>query len=129
MIHVLDTHPLVWHLEGNRRLSPKARAVLTDPSAELVVPTIVLAEVWHLYHRKKIRTSPQEVRARILSASNCSVYPLDEAVLELFPAGLDIHDAIIVATARVYRDVLHRPVRLVTRDEPITQSGLIETLW
>lgn len=129
MIHVLDTHPLVWHLEGNERLSPKARAVLTDPNAELVIPTIVLAEVWYLHHCSKIRTSPSDLRARILSASNCSVYPLDEAVLELFPAGLDIHDAIIVATARVYRDVLRQPVRLITRDRPIAESGLIETLW
>ena len=129
MIHVLDTHPLVWHLEGNGRLSPRARAVLMDPGAELVIPTIVLAEIWHLHNRQKIRTSAQELRARILSASNCSVYPLDEAVLELLPAELDIHDAIIVATARVYRDVLQQPVRLLTCDKPITQSGLVDTVW
>jgi len=94
-----------------------------------VIPTIVLAETWHLYHRKRIRTSPDEVRLRVLSASNCLIYPLDEAVLELFPPNLDIHDAIIVATARVYRELLKQPVRLITCDRMITESRLVETVW
>ncbi len=129
MIHVVDTHPLVWHLEGNPRLSAAARAVLLWPDSEIVIPSIVVAEVWYLYQRKRIATSADEIRERILSSRNCSIYPLDEAVLELLPAGLDIHDAVIVATAKLYRDVLGQPVRLVTCDDAIRQSGTIETLW
>jgi len=129
MIHVLDTHPLVWHLEGNPRLSRIVQQILSAPETQLVIPSIVLAEMWHLYHRKRIRTSPDEVRSRVLSASNCLVYPLDEAVLELFPPDLDIHDAIIVATTRVYWEVLKQPVRLITCDRMITESKLVQTVW
>jgi predicted nucleic acid-binding protein len=129
MIYVLDTHPLVWHLEGNPRLSPAAATVLAASETSLVIPSIVLAEVWHLYHRKRIRTSPDDVRSKVLTAANCAIYPLDEAVLDLFPTNLDIHDAIIVATARLYRDILKQPVRLITCDREIINSRYIETLW
>lgn len=88
-----------------------------------------MAEVWYLYQRKRIKTSPTDIRAQILSAVNCSVYPLDEAVLELLPPGLEMHDAIIVATSLVYRDVIQRPTQLITRDKMITDSGLIEVMW
>jgi predicted nucleic acid-binding protein len=129
VIHVVDTHPLVWHLEGNPSLSAQAAAVLSSGACDIVIPSIVLAEVWHLHQRKRIKTSPQDIRSRILSAANCSVYPLDEAVLDMLPAGLDIHDAVIVGTALVYRDVLKQPTQLITCDRMITESRLIDVLW
>ncbi len=129
MIYVLDTRPLVWYLEGNKKLSPQAAAAMSSASARLVVPTIVLAEIRYLYERKRIRISLELVRARILSSLNCSVHPLDEAVLELFPSGLDIHDAVIVGTALVYRDVLKQPTQLISRDQAIADSRLIDVLW
>src|SRR5437764_860466 len=119
MIYVLDTHPLVWHLETNSKLSRAAAAILNSPVSTLVLPSIVVAEVWYLYERKRIATSPADVRLNLLTAANCSIYPLDDAVLEMLPAGLSIHDAIIVATAKVYRDVLKQPVRLITQDREI----------
>ena len=42
---------------------------------------------------------------------------------------LDIHDAIIVATAIVYRDVLDEDVALITKDSEITDSHLIPIVW
>lgn len=42
---------------------------------------------------------------------------------------LNIHDAIIVATALVYKDILKLPVSLLTKDEEITSSGLVQTCW
>ena len=46
--YLVDTHALVWFLDGDRRLSQDARALLRDESNPLVVPTIVLAEVKYL---------------------------------------------------------------------------------
>jgi len=57
------------------------------------------------------------------------VHPLDEEVVAKIPTNLDIHDAIIVATALVYRDIRQLPVTLITKDTKISQSGLIQTLW
>ena len=129
MIYVVDTHAVVWHLEEDARLSRRAASVLSSSDCRIVVPSIVIAEVWHLFNRKRIEISPREVRSRILTASNCSVYPLDEAVIDLLPPGLDIHDAIIVATALLARDLLGEPTQLITADRKITESGLIDVLW
>ena len=41
---VLDTHSLVWYLEGNLRLGTAAKAVIDDPASQLVLPLIALAE-------------------------------------------------------------------------------------
>lgn len=45
MTYVVDTHALIWHLEAGPRLSEAARKILTDPQSQLVIPTIVLAEM------------------------------------------------------------------------------------
>jgi predicted nucleic acid-binding protein len=129
MIYVADTHPLVWHLENSPSLSDQAAAILEDPSSRIIIPTIVLAEIWHLYHRKRISTSPDAIRSRILASANCAVYPLDEPVLELLPPGLELHDAIIVATALVYRDVIGEQVAVVTKDRAIHTGGLVDVVW
>jgi putative transposase len=43
--------------------------------------------------------------------------------------GLNIHDAIIGATALVSRDILHESVAVVTKNGAMTRSGLLETVW
>lgn len=50
-------------------------------------------------------------------------------MVSLIPTSLNIHDAIIVATALVYRDILKLPVKIVTKDTEITSSGLVDTCW
>lgn len=42
MIYVLDTHAVVWFLEGSSRLGSAAKEAISDPAGELVIPTIVL---------------------------------------------------------------------------------------
>ena len=48
MILVLDTHPVVWFLEASSRLSSKAQQAISDPSSQLIIPSIVLAEITEL---------------------------------------------------------------------------------
>jgi len=129
LTYILDTHPLVWFLEASPRLSAVARAAISDPASQLVIPSIVLVEISYLYARKRIATDVGAVRRRILTATNCVAYPLDEQVVEHIPTNLDIHDAIVVATALVYRDVLRQQVTVITKDEAIRQSRLVEVLW
>ena len=129
MTHVMDTHALVWFLNRSPRLSPGARDALGDPTAQVVIPTIVLAEIAFLYARKRITVDLHAVMAHIASTTNCIVYPLDEAVVERLPAALDIHDAIIVATALVFRDALGTSTSVVTKDGDIVASGLVNVTW
>ncbi|MGH9761080.1 MAG: type II toxin-antitoxin system VapC family toxin, partial [Blastocatellia bacterium] len=46
--YVLDAHPLIWYLEGNPRLSSTARSLIDEPSSDLVLPAIALAEALHV---------------------------------------------------------------------------------
>ena len=129
MICIVDTHALVWFLEGNKRLSAVAQAALADPHNQLVLPTLVLAEANHLYSRKRISVSASRMLSEVANAENCTVYPLDENVAMRVSGELDIHDAIIVATALVYRELSTDTVVVVTRDEAIIRSGLVQTIW
>jgi PIN domain nuclease of toxin-antitoxin system len=38
--NIVDAHALVWYLEGNPRLGMQAKAVLDDPTSELILPDI-----------------------------------------------------------------------------------------
>lgn len=69
------------------------------------------------------------VQQSLVGAANGVAYPLDEQVVAMIPTSLNIHDAIIVATALVYKDILKLPVEVVTEDAEITASGLVKTCW
>ena len=129
MVYVVDTHSFVWFLEDNPRLGAQAKTILSDPSARLVIPTIVLAEIVFLYARKRIGVDVQSVLSHVVRSVNCVIYPLDQTVVEFLPTELDIHDAIIVATAKVFRDVLGEEVRIITKNAQIAASGLIPIVW
>ena len=129
MIYVVDTHALIWFLERNPRLSDEGRSLLRSREATLVIPTICLAELVHLSRRGRTSADLQQLRRKLLAAENCRLCALDEAVVDLLPEGLDIHDAIIVATAIISGKVGGEPVRLLTCDAAIIESGLVETVW
>lgn len=129
MQFVADTHALVWYLENDPQLGSDALQALDDPTSIIIVPAIVLAEIAFLFAKKRIPTDPQVVISKITSSINCRVHPLDEVVVGRMPRGLKIHDAIIVATVLVQRDVLKVPTILVTKDEKIGASGLVQVVW
>jgi hypothetical protein len=54
------------------------------------------------------------------------VHPLDEEVLKLIPdvALKELHGRIIVATCK-----LVKANKLITKDEEITLSGIVRTIW
>lgn len=129
MFYVLDTHPIVWFLGSSPRLSQSAKTAIVDPSSHLIIPAIALIEIKFLYSKGRIAIDVDRVQQEIVSASNCTVYPIDEQIVALTPTNLNIHDAIIVATGLVYRDVFGLPTAVVTRDEEIEKSALIQTVW
>jgi hypothetical protein len=94
-----------------------------------VIPTIVLVEIKYLYAHGRIAIDVSDVLAHIAAAGNCRIHPLDELVVNRLPTTLNIHDAIIVATALMYRDDLGEAVAIITRDAQITASGLVPIVW
>ena len=129
MIYVADTHALVWFLEGSTRLSVTARETLISVEAEIVIPAIVLAEIAFLFGRNRVNVDLPTVLDYLSCAENCAIYPLDEAVVEHLPTELNIHDGLIVAIALIFHDILKKDVAIVTKDQEIARSGIVQTVW
>ena len=129
MIIVTDTHPWVWFLTANHRLSSKAKVFLSDSSNLIIIPSIVVLEVKYLYSRKRISVSFEEVLGKTETSENVVIHPLDIDVATCAPVKMEIHDAIIVGTVLYLSDELNEPVPLVTRDKAISDSQLVQTIW
>jgi len=130
--YVLDTHPLVWYLEGNPRLGTQAKAIIDDPDCELILPLIALAEAAFIVERG--RTSipgVQELISSVQADPRIEIYPLNWEVFErsltatIIP---ELHDRFIVATA-LHLQTLGHTVSLLTKDSTIAGAGLVSIIW
>lgn len=130
--YIVDTHALIWYLEGNTKLSKKARAILDDTQSQLVLPLIALAEAAFIVERG--RTSISSVDDLLLgmrSAPHLDLFPLNWEVFEQSLLAInipEIHDRLIVATA-LYLQTLGHTVSLITADSMITVSKLVPVMW
>ncbi|MBV6467748.1 MAG: hypothetical protein PGMFKBFP_03119 [Anaerolineales bacterium] len=129
MYTVTDTHPWVWFLTANSRLSLKAKSALSDSSNIIVIPSIVMMEIKYLYHRKRIPLSFEEVLQQVETAENILFHPMDLSIVSNAPTSFDIHDAIIIGTAIQSAEEYGQGVSLVTADRAITGSHLVPVIW
>jgi PIN domain nuclease of toxin-antitoxin system len=111
MKYVVDTHALIWFLEGNSRLGENAKNVLSDPTSQLILPAIALAEAAWIVERG--RTSIPSVVA-LLNAVNADlrllIYPLDKAIIQeslSLSAITEMHDRQIVSTVLIWLFWIH----------------------
>lgn len=129
---VLDTHALIWYLEGSARLSPSVKAIMDDPATAMILPAIALAEAVYIVDKGRTSISSSADLLRDVSAENrIQVQPLTfEIIQESLSAGGvgEMHDRLIVATA-IHEQRLGNQVSLLTCDANITSSGLISTVW
>lgn len=131
--HATDTHPLVWHILGDPRLSVKAQAIFTEADAglyQIFIPSIVLIEVVYLAEKKRIDpTALDRLFALLdLTPANYVVVPLDVEVvriLRIVDAAKvpEMPDRIVVATAK------HLEVVLITRDVTMATAGIVTVVW
>ncbi|MFO7651030.1 MAG: PIN domain-containing protein [bacterium] len=129
MVCVVDTHTLVWYLTDSPKLGRSAAEALEQSDTELIIPTIVLAELKYLHQRRRIPLSLVLVRRMLEADERCVFYPLTDQVVDLLPLHLEMHDAIICATAMLHEKSLGQAVPVLTRDEAIAGSGLVRVIW
>jgi PIN domain nuclease of toxin-antitoxin system len=128
--YIVDTHGLVWFLEKSPKLGEKAREVFLDEDSNLIIPTIVLAEIKFLFDKNRFSTSLENVFSIITDDPRCIVHPLDIDVIGLLPTTLEIHDAIITATGLLFNErSSSMDVMIITKDVEITDSKLVKTIW
>jgi len=131
---VLDTHALVWYLEGNKRLSRKARNTMEALENELVLPILAPAEAVLMIERGRSSiSSVSEFMGDVYAESRIEIYPL---TLEIFQRSLnrdaskipELHDRLIVSTGLYLRDTDHT-VSILTADTAITDADVIQIHW
>lgn len=130
--YFLDAHVLVWFLESNPRLGNEAKQILTGTESRLFLPVIALAEVcWVVERGKSSIPSIQALMQAIDADNRVTIVPLDREILDIshtLTSVGEMHDRQITATAlRAAR--YGRTVALLTRDQNITDSGLVPIVW
>lgn len=128
--YIIDTHALVWFLEKNPSLGKNARNALLDPDSSIIIPSIVLAEIKFLFARNRFSTSLEQVFSVIEDDPRCIIQPLDVDTVNMIPTTLEIHDAIITATALIFDRKSHsEDVMVITKDKEIIDSRIVKTIW
>lgn len=130
--YIVDTHALIWHLEGNSLLGAAAKAVTTDPNSELILPAVALAEAMFIVEKGRCSlTSVRDLLDDVQADDRINIFPLTSGVLEestTLTAIPEIHDRLIVATG-VYLQNLGDTVEILTKDKIITASVLLTVCW
>ena len=128
-VYVADTHSLIWFISEDDRLSKRAWRVFEqaeESKVEVLIPTIVLAEITYIAKKKKVKIAIEEVLKCIEQESSFAIVPFDLPVFQTLlklPEELEIHDRIIAATARYYH------AQLITKDKTLRESDVIKTIW
>ncbi|MBW4627877.1 MAG: PIN domain-containing protein [Brasilonema octagenarum HA4186-MV1] len=132
MKYVIDTHALIWFLEGNPRLGSNAKTILSNAESQLIIPATALAEaVWIVERGRTSISSATALLSAVNADSRIVVYPLDTNVIQQtigLAAIAEMHDRQIVATAMVLVNQ-GETVVLLTCDQNITASGLVTIIW
>lgn len=128
MKYIVDTHILVWYMTNSSRLKRKIRKILDNPQNKFVIPIIVLAEIKYLIFRKKINVNYRKLINVIGRMDNVLIYNVDINVIEKMPLSLDIHDALIVATGLVFKELFNEEIKILTIDKDIINFGKISVI-
>lgn len=128
MKYLLDTHSVLWASEADPRLGAHAQAALQQcASGDAVISDITLLEIAMLVQKERIRIGVPIKRYLLDMQNHYPVLSIEapiaaEALFLAMPQG-DPFDRVIVATAR------YHALPLITRDQSITCSGLVDIIW
>jgi PIN domain nuclease of toxin-antitoxin system len=131
-VYVTDTHSLIYYVTGhNSKLSRRALRAFQQAErgeAYIYVPAVVLWEISRLEKEGEIRLNEpyEDWAGALLAHPGFECVPLDEEIIaeaRHYGFNRDVFDAAIVATARV------KEVPLITRDQDITDSKIVDIWW
>ncbi len=132
--YILDTHALLWYLEGNRRLGNRARAAIASPENQFFIPIIALAEASVVIENRRTKIpSTIHLLESLAKDYRFEIYPLTLEILEhSLSSDLatipELHDRLIMGTA-LYLQALGQSPRLITRDLSLMEAKLVPTIW
>ena len=126
---VVDTHALVWQLNGEAKIGPRARARLERALTreELAVSAMAFWEIALLVNRDRLRlgTTPTHFRWRVLEMGIREL-PIDGEIAlraaTLAPVLVDPVDCVMAATA------LAHGATLITADTRVLEARAVDVL-
>jgi PIN domain nuclease of toxin-antitoxin system len=127
--YLLDTHTIYWFFENPQKLGRKSLEILNDKDTQLLILSIVMAELKYIFRKYKILDKFKKVFANIIADCRCLIIPLDENIIERMPTDLEMHDSIIIASAKYFKEEQKEEVFVITQDERIRNSGIVKTMW
>lgn len=126
MSYVTDTHPLIWHLTDNPKLSKLARRILCEEY--IIIPCIIFLELIYLIEKKKIPHDFDIFMRMISSSENYRIEPICLPIIEkcrIIPREMvkDPADRLIAATS------IHLGFPLITMDESLIKIIGLDVVW
>jgi len=94
----------------------------------LAIPTIILAEVRYALVKKGVGDVWDSFLSAVALDRRISIEPLTLEVLKRMPSDLEMHDAIVCATAVVLASE-DDDVEVLTLDRNMRDSGVVRTIW
>jgi PIN domain nuclease of toxin-antitoxin system len=126
---VLDTHACIFALSAPEKLGRRARAALQQVEAgqaEAWIPAAAVAELVLLRELGRTQVGLAQLCTILEATPNFAFLPLDLPQLDQFVALASIRDPfdrLLVSAARS----LGAP--LLTRDQALSDSGLVSVVW
>lgn len=128
MNYLLDTHTLLWFLEGSNNLSKKARTTIENPKN---IKFISIASIWEVVIKMnlgkiKLDIKLEELKTEILK-NNFEILPLDfEHIIELSKLE-EIHkdpfDRIIISQA------ISEKYTVISKDSNFSLYNKLKLFW
>jgi PIN domain nuclease of toxin-antitoxin system len=125
---LLDTHALLWALDGNPKLSAAARAAIAEPANELLISSVSAFEITTKYRIGKLPEFAAIARDFPAILADLDHSPLPVSMTHAALAGAldhlhgDPFDRLLIAQARVE----HVPI--VSNDKLFDDFG-VERIW
>ena len=128
---VTDTHPLLFHAAGSRRLGRRAAEAIDAAERQAAIIYVPAAVIWECGLRPGRGEWTFAARCRSSSVTCFQIpryQPVDLTPEQVYQADAarpyrDPFDALICAAAR------QLDLALLTRDGDIRQSGLVRVIW
>lgn len=123
LVYILDTHVLIWYFIGSKRLRRNLKKVIDETrfhGGRLLVPTIVLAEALDIAEKGRVGFDFGKMYQLIQEEPGFEIVDFGAQIFDevmQVKKVQEIHDRIIVATAKFYG------ASVLTKDHIIRNSG------
>ena len=92
---IVDTHAIIWYILRNRQLGKKAQAMFDSTDTQLIVPTIVLCELWAYFRKSHTIERYDTVFQAMQEDTRFKIHPLTVDLIPDIPLELELHDGLL----------------------------------